>query len=1037
MLLEEEIEIGFNDLITIMEDQDEREFTEEDTTKYHGWKVNFVEHIQQGVKLAMSTLQPALIFKGTIIFWNNYLPIFKRLDYYDVVMKEAIPVMQECFEGMNNTFITTNFGAGNIDYNLSTKLNVFTNFSHIYCRIQEKGNQDEALRVCNLLLEKNLPPHLRKSFDTIKTRITKQAKAPEKGGAPAKGKGEAPAAELSQTELISAEVIGLLELIASNLKTDTNAAFNMIKDAMEKLTPWQPNDKEEVELELHAELWCRLGRLSVMLKTTEASKIALFCADKALNGVEKVKTQKVDKIPSTRLRWYAVGEGLFGEAIAGLVDESVQDKESVIRCSENQIIHFVKGCELASKANLPFVLGEMSKLMWNALIPMLDAAHNRKKLIEPMSKVHELLLAAKENNDPDFLVLFYHGLFTCITEQKEWKLGEKIVNEAFTYVPQTHQKVLCSSLAMYLSKLGKNVLNVISNMKEGDATLQAKVWLKLAKIFSEPVEQHMAYNKAIELMTKEESVEVVEVLIDYAEWLHRNEYPTLDVEDQLLLAVDVLLDIEPGWDDGEEDVQDEDNTKTKSRKSKGSRASRMSKAKSRISKASRRTGKTAKKSVAGKSRVSKVSRASKRTAMSRTTTRTKKTQTALSRRENEDPQPTFLTVSHYDKLFRIHSMLTYISYEQKEIALDAQFFIVKMWEQSYKTLNAFQFLDKHRDQAEKLGFNDQDPDARANFYNEVFSNPDVELPSFFDMPENPESWVQFEPHEELLDLCKKHEDKTMIAKWAFQKPEITLYHLSQVLEILEAHYLHIQMIPVLKFSKLFASLVVENNYLSNVFDLRLVRLTYNFGLVNKNIDIGKTMQKMALTEAIKQRLLQENSTGTGETKVNMKTKEVNFPEVGKKEPFGIEKVKTHEVWKEGAKELLRFGNYLQAKDLIMETMFHSRILKEQNNYAECFNLLSLIAELEGQTTSSIKMDMYCQNYAKDVKLICESVSTALRHLITAGKTEGSILMAKALDLFKNMKSKIDDKILVPEVAYALEDVYLDYAHWSVVQLDQS
>jgi len=674
-----------------------------------------------------------------------------------------------------------------------------------------------------------------------------------------------------------------------------------------------------------------------------------------LNGVEKVKKQNVNKIPNSRLRWYSIGEGLFGEAISGLVDESVQDKESVIACCENQIKHFVKGSELATKANLPHILIEMSKLMWNALIPMLDAAHNRKKLIEPMSKVHDFLAKSKENNDPDFLVLFYHGLFTCITEQKEWNLGEKVVDEAFLYVPQTHQKVLWEAKALYLSKLGKNVLNAISNMKEGDATLQAKVWVKLAKIFSEPVEQHMAFNKAIELMTKEESVEVVEVLIDYAEWLHRNEYPTLDVEDQLLLAVDVLLDIEPGWDDEEEDAQEEENTKTKSRKSKQSRASRMSKAKSRVSKASRKTGKTAKRSAAGKS---SMSRASKRTAMSRTTTRTKQTKTALSRRENEDPQPMYLNVSHYDKLFRIHSMLTYISYDQKEITLEAQFFITKMWEQSYKTLNAFQFLDKHKDQAEKLGFNDQDPGARENFYNEVFTNAEIELPVAFTYPENAEQWVEFEPHQELYDLCKKHEDKTMIAKWAFQKPEITLYHINQTLYLLEAHYLHLQMVPVLRFAKFFCSLVIENDYYANVFDLKLIRVTYNFGLVNENIDIGRKMNQLALTEAVKQRLIQENSVGGVEPKSNLNNTDVKFPESSKKDVLGIEKIKTHEIWKEAAKECLKFGNYLQAKELIMESMFHCRILKEQDNYAECFNLLSCIAELEGQTTSSIKLSMY-------------------------------------------------------------------------------
>lgn len=245
---------------------------------------------------------------------------------------------------MNNTFITSNFGINNIDYNLNTKLNVFTNFSHIYCRIQERHSQDESLRVCNLLLEKNLPPHMRKAFDTIRARITKQAKgADPKAADKGKGKSDAPAHELSETEIISAEVIGLLEMITANISHDANVALNMIKECMEKLNHWKPNGKEEIELELHAELWCRLGRLAMMLKTTQGSKIALYCADNSLNGVEIVKKQKIDKIPKTRIRWYAVAEGLFGESIGGLIDERVQDKESIITCCENQIKHFVKG----------------------------------------------------------------------------------------------------------------------------------------------------------------------------------------------------------------------------------------------------------------------------------------------------------------------------------------------------------------------------------------------------------------------------------------------------------------------------------------------------------------------------------------------------------------------------------------------------------------------------------------------------------------------------------------------------------------------
>lgn len=40
-LLEEDIEIGYRDLITVEEDQEEREFTNEDRQKFHTWKCKF------------------------------------------------------------------------------------------------------------------------------------------------------------------------------------------------------------------------------------------------------------------------------------------------------------------------------------------------------------------------------------------------------------------------------------------------------------------------------------------------------------------------------------------------------------------------------------------------------------------------------------------------------------------------------------------------------------------------------------------------------------------------------------------------------------------------------------------------------------------------------------------------------------------------------------------------------------------------------------------------------------------------------------
>lgn len=119
--------------------------------------------------------------------------------------------------------------------------------------------------------------------------------------------------------------------------------------------------------------------------------------------------------------------------------------------------------------------------MWNSVICILDAPNNRKMLIKPLADVHTYLKNVSENTDPDFLTLIYSALFQCITEQRDWKLGEKITEEAFMYIPQTHQKVLWEAKMNFLSKLGKNVLSAIANMKESNASLMAKVWVRLAR----------------------------------------------------------------------------------------------------------------------------------------------------------------------------------------------------------------------------------------------------------------------------------------------------------------------------------------------------------------------------------------------------------------------------------------------------------------------------------------------------------------------------------------------------------------------------
>jgi hypothetical protein len=177
---------------------------------------------------------------------------------------------------------------------------------------------------------------------------------------------------------------------------------------------------------------------------------------------------------------------------------------------------------------------------------------------------------------------------------------------------------------------------------------------------------------------------------------------------------------------------------------------------------------------------------------SRATSRvSKKTTTALSKRQEEDSQPMFLTCAHFEKLVRIHSMLAMIApdcYKQREYALDAHFFIMKIWEQTYQTLNAIHFYDEHKAEVEELGFQHSNPDSRKQYFYEVLTNNEIGVPSKFNLPEKPEDWITFTVPEALLQKSNGHEDKLMISKWTFIKPELTFFHLQNIANILEEHY---------------------------------------------------------------------------------------------------------------------------------------------------------------------------------------------------------------------------------------------------------
>jgi hypothetical protein len=69
----------------------------------------------------------------------------------------------------------------------------------------------------------------------------------------------------------------------------------------------------------------------------------------------------------------------------------------------------------------------------------------------------------------------------------------------------------------------------------------------------------------------------------------------------------------------------------------------------------------------------------------------------------------------------------------------------------------------------------------------------------------------------------------MVSKYTFIKPELTFLHLRKVATVLDEHYFHIQLLPVLRLLELFSKEVLADTIGEKTFVLQRCRLLSNLG----------------------------------------------------------------------------------------------------------------------------------------------------------------------------------------------------------------
>ena len=112
----------------------------------------------------------------------------------------------------------------------------------------------------------------------------------------------------------------------------------------------------------------------------------------------------------------------------------------------------------------------------------------------------------------------------------------------------------------------------------------------------------------------------------------------------------------------------------------------------------------------------------------------------------------------------------------------------------------------------------------------------------FTMPEKPEEWTKYELPNEIKEKGDTHEDKVMIGKWTFTKPELTYLHLRKVADILESQLFSLQLIPVLMLLEVFAGRVLNSSILEQAHALHRSRLLMNLGLKQEAVKLYEKIE---------------------------------------------------------------------------------------------------------------------------------------------------------------------------------------------------
>ncbi|RXM35439.1 Cilia- and flagella-associated protein 46 [Acipenser ruthenus] len=706
----------------------------------------------------------------------------------------------------------------------------------------------------------------------------------------------------------------LQQQIGPRLEIDDEGK-NDTQSAMTKLAK-MTSDCSWSDPVVELQAWMQLAHFANLLHDHE---LVLVCSQRAMQLEEAAAKQA--KLNKQEIYDYKVVQEMLSTAACIQGQSIMQTSAGKPHLRKAALNVFELSACYAEKAKSNKLVMVAARHFWNTCWPLIHSPTDREMLLGSIIKILKAITTSSKGKTDEWdklpaqaSITFGHSTATSappVTNRKEWEAGLKVLDEAIKEMPRTkHRLLIFKHRVIVKARLGHSIMMDIQKFKDENEDYVSYMWHRVALCSKETVEQLACYQNAIGSLQKPESDwQKVDYLLEFGEWLYKNQFPITDSLYQIEWAIDILLHMTYS-----EDNQDYE-------------------------------GHAEKDNIIPVKHRSEIGVQIANTSLSITDLK---------------------HVKQLEALIRAHTLMAVISScaspQHQQHCLMAYAYVMRIWQVS---LSAAGLIIKDSlknpsappSRSTPISTPKKDKENKSKQPQPPVREKPKQKGPPDSLPSYPEEWAGYDCPNEVRQAFKQDLSFSSVNERNITKPTQSLFYLDQLVKELKFLSLPHLTLPVLQLAEVIAHEVMDSKSLSDLYHLRIAQISSGLGFslfatyhekVVGTVFIHEEEQiKCRQTVVLhKEKQMQAIKEGTpkisDETQLEKTLKLIDSTLSGKK----ISGLCVQDMWIQKAEILLELGLYQPARHLLLEAHMTARELDDKAAQAQCLYLFAVLANSE-------------------------------------------------------------------------------------------